>query len=50
MFDVGKMHSPQQFPLKPETISKKQRATKVHIRLQEKVNKLFENFYHKVQI
>ena len=39
-FDVGKVNSPLHLPLKPELIFKKQRASKVPIRLQDKVNRL----------
>ena len=39
-FDVGKISSPLQLPLKPDAVFKKQRASKVPIHLQDKVNRL----------
>ena len=37
-FDAGKVNSPLSLPLKPDAIFKKQRASKVPIHLQDKVN------------
>ena len=39
-FDVGKVNSPLNLSLKPDAICKKQRASKVPIHLQDKVNRL----------
>ena len=39
-FDVGKISSSLQFPLKPDAVFKKQRASKVPIHLHDKVNRL----------
>ena len=41
-FDVGKISSPLHLPLKPDAIFKKQRASKVPIHLQDKVNRLLD--------
>ena len=43
-FDVGKinLNSPLQLPLKPDAALRKQRANKVPIHLQDKVNRLLE--------
>ena len=41
-FDVGKVNSPLKLPLKPDANFKKQRASKVTIHLQDKVNRLLE--------
>ena len=41
-FDVGKISSPLHLHLKPDAIFKKQRASKVPIRLQDKVNRLLD--------
>ena len=41
-FDVGKFSSPLILPLKPDAVFKKQRASKVPIQLQDKVNRLFD--------
>ena len=41
-FDVGKVNSPLHLPLKPDAIVKKQRASKVSIHLQDKVNRLLD--------
>ena len=41
-FDVGKIKSPLHLPLKPDAVFKKQRASKVPIHLQDKVNQLLE--------
>ena len=41
-FAVGKVNSPLQLPLKPDAFSKKQRASKIPIQLQEKVNRLLD--------
>ena len=41
-FDVGKIYSPLHLPLKPDAIFKKQRASKVSIHLQDKVNILLD--------
>ena len=38
-FDVGKISSPLHLPLKPDAVFKKQRASKVPIHLQDKVNR-----------
>ena len=40
--DVGKVNSPVNLPLKPDAVFKKQRASKVPIHLQDKVNRLLE--------
>ena len=40
-FDVGKISSPLHLPLKPDAVFKKQRASKVPIYLQDKVNRHF---------
>ena len=39
-FDVGKIISPVNLQLKPNAVFKKQRASKVSIRLHDKVNRL----------
>ena len=41
-FDVGKISSPLHLPLNPDAIFKKQRASKVPIHLQDKVNRLLD--------
>ena len=41
-FDVGKISSPLHLPLKPDAIFKKQRASKVPIHLQDRVNRLLD--------
>ena len=41
-FDVGKISSPLHLPLKSDAIFKKQRASKVPIHLQDKVNSLLD--------
>ena len=41
-FDVGKNSSPLHLPLKPDAVFKKQRASKVPIHLQDKVNRLLD--------
>ena len=41
-FDVGKISSLLQFPLKPDAVFKKQRAIKVPIHLHDKVNRLLD--------
>ena len=41
-FDVGKINSSLQLPLKPEAVFKKQRAIKVPIHLHDKVNRLLD--------
>ena len=41
-FDVAKVNSPFHLPLKPDAVFKKQRAGKVPIHLQDKVNRLLE--------
>ena len=41
-FDVGKISSPLHLPLKPDAVFKKQRASKVPIHLQDKVNRLLD--------
>ena len=41
-FDVGKISSPLHLPLKPDAIFKKQRAGKVPIHLQDKVNRILD--------
>ena len=41
-FDVGKISSPLHSPLKPDAVFKKQRASKVPIHLQDKVNRLLD--------
>ena len=41
-FDVGKVSSPLQLPLKSDAVFKKQRASKVPIHLHDKVNRLLD--------
>ena len=41
-FDVGKVNSPLHLPLKPDAVIKKQRASKVPIQLQDKINRLLD--------
>ena len=41
-FDVGKVNSPLNLPLKLDAVFKKQRASKVPIHLQDKVNQILE--------
>ena len=41
-FNVGKICSPLHLPLKPDAVFKKQRASKVPIHLQDKVNRLLD--------
>ena len=41
-FDIGKVNSPLNFSLKTDAVFKKQRASKVPIHLQDKVNRLPE--------
>ena len=41
-FDFGKLYSPLHLPLKPDAVFKKQRASKVQIHLQDKVNRLLD--------
>ena len=41
-YDVGKVNSPIHLPLKSDAVFKKQRASKVPIDLQKKVNRLLE--------
>ena len=41
-FEVGEMHSSLHLPLNPEAVFKKQRASKVSIDLQDKVNRLLD--------
>ena len=41
-FNAGKVNSPLNLPLKPDAVFKKQRASKVPIPLQDKINRLFE--------
>ena len=41
-FDVEKISSPLNLPLKPDAVCKKQRASKVPIHLQDKVNRLLD--------
>ena len=41
-FDVGKVNSALQLPLKPDSVFKKQRASKVPIHLHDKVNRLLD--------
>ena len=41
-FDVGKISSSLHFPLKPDAVFKKQRASKVPIHLHDKVNRLLD--------
>ena len=41
-FNVGKICSPLHLPLKPDSVFKKQRASKVPIHLQDKVNRLLD--------
>ena len=45
-FDVGKVNSPLHLPLKPDTFFKKQRASKVPIHLQDKVNRILDILEH----
>ena len=40
--DVGKISSPLLLPLKPGAVFRKQRASKVPIHLQDKVNRLLD--------
>ena len=40
--DVGKVNSPLHLPLKPDSVFKKQRASKVPIHLQDKVKRLLD--------
>ena len=41
-FDVGKVNSPLHFALKPATVVKKQRASKIPVNLHDQVNRLFD--------
>ena len=41
-FDVGKISSPLHLPLKPDAVFRKQKASKVPIHLQDKVNRLLD--------
>ena len=41
-YDVGKKNSPLHLPLKPDAVFKKQRASRVPIHLQDKVNRILE--------
>ena len=41
-FDVGKISSSRHLPLKPDSVFKKQRASKVPIHLHDKVNRILE--------
>ena len=41
-FDVVKVNSPLHLPLKPDAIFKRQRAIKIPIHLQDKVNRLLD--------
>ena len=41
-FDVGKINSPLNLPLKADAVFKKQRASKVPIHLQDKINRLLK--------
>ena len=41
-FDIGKINSPLHLPLKPDTVFKKQRASKVPIHYNDKVNRLLD--------
>ena len=41
-FDNGKVNSPLHLPLKADAVFKKQRASKIPIHLQDKVNRLLE--------
>ena len=41
-FDIGKINSPLHLPLKPDTFFKKQRARKVPIHYNDKVNRLLD--------
>ena len=41
-FDVGKVNSSLHLPLKPDAIFKKQRASKILLHLQDKVNRLLD--------
>ena len=45
-FDVGKVSSPLHLPLKPDAVFSKQRASKVPIHLQDKVNRLLDILAH----
>ena len=45
-FDVGKIHSPVHFPLKRHSVFKNQCTCKVHIHLQDKVNRLLDIHEH----
>ena len=45
-FDVGKVNSPLHLTLKPDAVFKKQRASKVPIHLQDKINRLLEKLEH----
>ena len=42
IFDVGKFSSSLHLPLKPDAVFKKQRASKVPIHLNDKVNRLLD--------
>ena len=42
LFDVGKINSPLQLPLKLDAVSKKQRANKVPFHSQEKLNRILD--------
>ena len=41
-FDIGKVNSPLNLPLEPDAVFKKQRASKVPIHLQDKINRLLD--------
>ena len=41
-FDVGKINSPVNLPLKPDAVFKKQKPSKVPIHLHDKVNRLLD--------
>ena len=41
-FDVGKVNSPLHLPLKPDTIFKKQHASKGPIHLEDKFNRILD--------
>ena len=41
-FDVAKINSPLHLPLIPDTVFKKERASKVPIQLHDKVNRLLD--------
>ena len=45
-FDIGKISSPLHLPLKTDAVFKKQRASKVPIHLQDKVNRLLDILEH----